>query len=135
MDWSDEDTAVNPFSTNGDGNPFEDEPVSPTVSVPVRALYDYEGQEQDELSFKAGTQSMQNDNFETWREKGTLIHMLRHCPAVDLMSRDLALELGFLLLLFHVCCLYLFLEKVKSEKLFAVCESKYPFVYFLFYRG
>lgn len=80
MDWSDEDTAVNPFSTNGDGNPFEDEPVSPTVSVPVRALYDYEGQEQDELSFKAGTQSMQNDNFETWREKGTLIHMLRHCP-------------------------------------------------------
>ncbi|XP_043963684.1 protein kinase C and casein kinase substrate in neurons protein 2 isoform X1 [Gambusia affinis] len=53
-DWSDEDTAGNPFSTNGDGNPFEEESESRVVSVPVKALYDYEGQEQDELSFKAG---------------------------------------------------------------------------------
>ncbi|XP_055046114.2 protein kinase C and casein kinase substrate in neurons protein 2 isoform X2 [Misgurnus anguillicaudatus] len=55
-DVSDEETG-NPFggsSTNG--NPFEDEdePSSPEVSVLVRALYEYEGQEQDELSFKAG---------------------------------------------------------------------------------
>ncbi|XP_067284729.1 protein kinase C and casein kinase substrate in neurons protein 2 isoform X2 [Pseudorasbora parva] len=53
-DGSDEE-AGNPFaSASANGNPFEDEPSSPEVCVPVRALYEYEGQEQDELSFKAG---------------------------------------------------------------------------------
>lgn len=54
LDSSDEEG--NPFAVdaNGNGNPFEDEPASPVISVPVKALYDYEGQEQDELSFKAG---------------------------------------------------------------------------------
>ncbi|CAL8318854.1 unnamed protein product [Lota lota] len=56
-DWSDEDGGANPFSANGEGNPFDVEaPASPEMSVPVRALYDYEGQEQDELSFKTGDQ-------------------------------------------------------------------------------
>ncbi|KAL4622909.1 protein kinase C and casein kinase II substrate protein 3-like [Arapaima gigas] len=47
-DWSDEDGAAKRTAANGvseDGK---------AVSKRVRALYDYEGQEEDELSFKAG---------------------------------------------------------------------------------
>ncbi|KAM4593409.1 protein kinase C and casein kinase substrate in neurons protein 3 isoform 1-T3 [Odontesthes bonariensis] len=52
-DWSDEESPKKVLAVNGVGE-AEDEEEEQVVGVPVRALYDYTGQEADELSFKAG---------------------------------------------------------------------------------
>lgn len=51
-DWSDEESPKK-LAVNGVGE-AEEEEEDQVEAVRVRAIYDYEGQEADELSFKAG---------------------------------------------------------------------------------
>lgn len=66
-EWSDEDqTAPNSGNdTNGGTNPFDEDVVK---GVRVRALYDYEGQEQDELTFRAGDEltKLEEEDEQGW---------------------------------------------------------------------
>ncbi|XP_008277838.1 protein kinase C and casein kinase substrate in neurons protein 1 [Stegastes partitus] len=66
-EWSDEDqTAPNSGNdTNGGTNPFDEEVGK---GVRVRALYDYEGQDHDELTFKAGDEltKLEDEDEQGW---------------------------------------------------------------------
>lgn len=63
-EWSDDEQPQPAGETNGGENPFDED----GGGVRVRALYDYTGQEQDELSFKAGDEliKLEDEDEQGW---------------------------------------------------------------------
>lgn len=66
-DWSDDDVrdeVLPGTASNGEQNPFDED----ASGVRVRALYDYQGQEQDELSFAAGEElvRLESEDEQGW---------------------------------------------------------------------
>jgi hypothetical protein len=69
-------TITNGSSTKGDANPFDEEEWDESDAlvdngepgVPVKALYDYEGAENDELSFKTGDvfEKLEDEDEQGW---------------------------------------------------------------------
>lgn len=112
-EWSDDEQPAT-YSGNengGNGNSFEDD-TSTGKGVRVRALYDYEGQEQDELSFKAGSNrtgykilSARSDIMTRpsggQNHNSILIYMLK------LTSRTMKTEEVTVLHLYHVSLLHI----------------------------
>lgn len=78
-EWSDDEgsNSFNASEANGGTNPFDED--SAGKGVRVRALYDYDGQEQDELSFKAGD-GMSHVRFPCWVENP--LNRVRIAPAL-----------------------------------------------------
>ena len=83
-EWSDEDqTAPNSGNdTNGGTNPFDEDVAK---GVRVRALYDYEGQEQDELSFRAGQSDALKLKLETVSLINTFVKNRSCCCSVSMV--------------------------------------------------